>query len=95
MLGRYQRRLIDFIQSIELPSFELPSFGGGATGRVPRGARTDIPDLAEGGIVRARPGGRIVRVAERGRDEIISAVATRRGDRWRRHLQLLHRCSWR
>ena len=68
------KRLIDFIQSIELPSFELPSFGGGATGRVPRGARTDIPDLAEGGIVRARPGGRIVRVAERGRDEIIAPL---------------------
>lgn len=30
-----------------------------------------IPDMADGGVVRARPGGRIVRVAEAGRDEAI------------------------
>ena len=94
VLGRI-KDLIDFIQSIELPSFELPSFGGGATGRVPRGARTDIPDLAEGGIVRARPGGRIVRVAERGRDEIIAPLPPGGGIGGGNTIPHLHRCPWR
>jgi len=35
------------------------------------GTWTDIPDLARGGIVRARPGGTLVRAGEGGRDEAV------------------------
>ena len=55
---------LDFsIPKVSIPG--LGSFGGGGD-LIP-----DIPRLALGGIVRARPGGTVVRVAEAGRDEAV------------------------
>jgi hypothetical protein len=50
-----------------IPSFSIlgKNFGGGSIG-VPR-----IPQLADGGLVRARPGGTLVNVGEGGQDEAV------------------------
>jgi hypothetical protein len=50
-----------------IPSFSIlgKSFGGGTIG-VPK-----IPQLAEGGIVKASPGGTLVNVGEGGQDEAV------------------------
>lgn len=50
-----------------IPSFSVlgKNFGGGSIG-VPR-----IPQLADGGLVRARPGGTLVNVGEGGQDEAV------------------------
>jgi hypothetical protein len=53
--------------SFSIPSFSIlgKNFGGGTIG-VPK-----IPQLAEGGIVQARPGGTLVNVGEGGQDEAV------------------------
>jgi phage-related minor tail protein len=53
--------------SFSIPSFSIlgKSFGGGTIG-VPK-----IPQLAEGGIVKASPGGTLVNVGEGGQDEAV------------------------
>jgi hypothetical protein len=54
--------------SFSIPAVSIPGLGtvGGNT----IGVR-QIPSLAEGGVVRATPGGRLVRVAEAGQDEAV------------------------
>lgn len=70
--------------SFTIPSINIPGIGriGGRTFQVPQ-----IPALAQGGIVPATPGGRIVRVAEAGQaeaiiplDEIDRVLGPRGGD---------------
>lgn len=54
-----------------IPSFSIlgKSFGGGTIG-VP-----NIPHLADGGVVQARPGGTLVRMAEAGEDEVAAPIS--------------------
>jgi TP901 family phage tail tape measure protein len=55
-------RDIDIQVNYQSGDFPTPPSGGGGG---------DVPGLASGGIVRARPGGTIVRVGEGGRDEAV------------------------
>lgn len=58
--------------SFSLPSVKIPGIGkvGGATLSTP-----DIPRLAKGGIVRARPGGTLALLAEGGDDEMVTPLS--------------------
>jgi hypothetical protein len=57
-----------------------PKVGGGIV-EVPEGSadNIDVPNMASGGIVRARPGGTIVRLAEAGQDEAVIPLGGRSG----------------
>ncbi|BBH17505.1 hypothetical protein Back2_17920 [Nocardioides baekrokdamisoli] len=63
--------VIGFINSTVIDPFDSALHGIGAFGVHPFGNKTipDIPALAEGGIIKARPGGTIVTMAEVGHDE--------------------------
>lgn len=56
-------------------NFSTPEFGpnGQAPGEAPEGGG-EVPEMGTGGIVRARPGGTLIRVAESGKDEFIGPV---------------------
>lgn len=62
--------------SFTLPSINIPGFGefGGGTFSTP-----NIPRLADGGIVRARPGGTLALIGEGGRDEAVVPLDRRGG----------------